>query len=96
MPRPLPGQPGAQRDARVRGTGRGWALPATASVRAPQGEPASRRRAIATSRWDQLQPGPMTPSDKVTCSGPAAARSASTARIAAPRLRQSVRAGHGS
>jgi hypothetical protein len=39
-----------------------WALPATASVRAPQGEPASSRRAIASSRWDQLQPGPMTPS----------------------------------
>ena len=72
------------------------ALPATATARAPQGEPASKRRAIASSRWDQLQPGPMTPSNKVTCSGPAAARSASTARIAAPRLRQCARAGRGS
>jgi hypothetical protein len=40
-----------------------WALPAT-GVRARQGEPASRRRAIASSRWDQLQPRPMTPSNK--------------------------------
>lgn len=96
MPRPLPGQPGAQRDAQVRGTGGVWALPATASVRASQGEPASSRRAIASPRWDQLEPGPKTPSNKVTCSGPAAARSASTARVATPRLRQSVRAGHGS
>jgi hypothetical protein len=67
--RPLPGQPGAQRVAQVRGTGRGMGIArhrrrAGPAGGASQGEPASRRRAIASSRWDQLQPRPMTPSNK--------------------------------
>ena len=36
--------------------------------------------AIASSRWDQLQSAPMTPSNKISSRGPAAARSASMAR----------------
>jgi len=59
-----------------------WGLPATTSVRAPGGEAASRHRAIASSRWDQLQSAPIIPSNKISSSGPAAARSASTARNA--------------
>ena len=57
-----------------------WALPATTSVRAPGGEAVRMRRVIASSRWDQLQSAPTTPSNKISSSDPAAARSASTAR----------------
>lgn len=77
---PLLGDAGAHRDAQLDGLTGVWALPATTSVRALGGEVARMRLAIASSRWDQLQSAPMTPSNKIRSSGPAAARSASTTR----------------
>ena len=56
----------------------GWALPATASVRAPRQKAARGRRAIASSRWGQPQPSLVAPSSEISCSGSAVARSAST------------------
>jgi hypothetical protein len=57
-----------------------WAFPAATGVRALGGGLVARmRRAMASSHWYQLWSAPVAPSNKVRSSGPAAARSASTA-----------------
>jgi len=60
-----------------------WALPATASVPDAAVTRASSRSAMASSRWDQVQSISPIPSNKVSPSGPAAARSLITARCPA-------------